>query len=59
MTNAERFQKYIDEHCKDCKHRSEELCDIRISFLDGVVTTKCSYFEREKNETEKKKKKNI
>ena len=59
MTNQERFQKYIDEHCKSCKNKDKDLCDIRISYLNGIVTTKCSYFEREENETEKKKKKNI
>lgn len=53
MTNAERYQKYIDENCKNCKHRNEDLCDIRISFLDGVVTTKCVYFEKEKSKTTK------
>ena len=48
MTNAERYKKYIDEHCKDCKHKKEDLCDIRISVFNDVVTTKCSYFERER-----------
>ena len=48
MTNQERFQKYIDEHCKDCKNKDKDLCDIRISYLNGVVTTKCSFYEREK-----------
>ena len=48
MTNAERYKKYIDEHCKNCKHKNEDLCDIRISYLNGVVTTKCSFYEREK-----------
>ena len=48
MTNEERYKKYIDENCKDCKHKNEDLCDIRISFLDGVVTTKCVYFEKRK-----------
>lgn len=59
MTNQERFQKYIDEHCKDCKHKNEDLCDIRISYFDGVVTTRCIYYERDKNEEKKTKKKDI
>lgn len=57
MTNQERFQKYIDEHCKDCKHKNEDLCDIRISVLDGVVTTKCTYFEKEKSKSQNNSKK--
>lgn len=48
MSNEERYQKYIDEHCKDCKNKDKDLCDIRISYLNGIVTTKCSYYEREK-----------
>ena len=55
MTNQERFQKYIDEHCKNCKHRNGDLCDIRISYLNGIVTTKCSYYEREKKDAIKSK----
>lgn len=48
MSNEERYKKYIDEHCKDCKNKDKDLCDIRISYLNGVVTTKCSFYEREK-----------
>lgn len=46
MTNEERYSKYIEEHCKNCKHKQEELCDIRISVLDDIITTKCEYYER-------------
>lgn len=45
MTNKERYQKYIEENCKNCKHRNEDLCDIRIIVQDGVVITKCCYYE--------------
>ena len=55
MTNAERFQKYIDEHCKNCRHKNEDLCDIRISYLNGIVTTRCSFYEREKKDAIKSK----
>lgn len=48
MTNEERVEKYIKENCKDCRHKNEDLCEIRISIVDGIVTTKCSYYEREK-----------
>lgn len=49
MTNEERYEKYIKENCKNCKHRrkEEELCEIRISVLNNVVITKCAYYERE------------
>lgn len=50
MTTAERYQKYIEEHCKNCKHRNENLCEIRISVLNDVVTTKCCEYERDKSE---------
>ena len=49
MTNEERYQKYIEEQCKNCKHKHEDLCDIRIKYFNEIVTTKCSYYEREKN----------
>lgn len=47
MTNNERYQKYIEEHCSNCKHKEEYLCDIRISVLNDIITTKCAYYERE------------
>ena len=55
MTNEERYQKYIDEHCKNCKHKNEDLCDIRISVLNDVVTTKCVYYEKEETKNISKK----
>lgn len=48
MTNNERYQKYIDEHCSNCKHRKEDLCDIRILVFNDIVTTKCVYYEKDK-----------
>ena len=47
MTNEERYKKYIEEHCKNCKHRKEYLCDIRIFAINNEVITKCDYYERE------------
>ncbi len=47
MTNDERYEKYIKEHCSNWKHRKEDLCDIRISVLDDIITTKCVYYEKE------------
>ena len=49
MTTAERYQKYIEEHCKNCKHRNENICEIRISVLNDIVTTKCCEYERDKS----------
>lgn len=49
MTNEERYEKYIEENCKNCKHRrkEEDLCEIRISYFNNIITTKCVYYERE------------
>lgn len=47
MTNEERFQKYIEEHCRHCKNKTKFMCDIRISAIDNIVRTKCDYYERE------------
>ena len=48
MTNQQRYEKYIKEHCKNCKNKKSNLCDIRISILSGIVQTKCSYYERDR-----------
>ena len=55
MTNEKKKKKYIDEHCKNCRHKNEDLCDIRISYLNGIVTTRCSFYEREKKDAIKSK----
>ncbi len=47
MTNQERYNEYIEEYCKDCKNRKDDLCNIKIISYDGVITTKCVYYERE------------
>ena len=54
MTNEQRYQKYIKEHCNKCKNKETDLCDIRIFVLDNTVCTKCMYYER-KDKSEKKK----
>lgn len=46
MTNEERFEKYIEEHCKNCMNRKTDLCEIRISVLNDIVTTRCVYYEK-------------
>ena len=47
MTNSERFKKYINEHCKNCKNNKTNLCDIRISVIDNIIRTKCQFYEKE------------
>lgn len=49
MTNQERFKKYKQEHCKYCKNRTKDLCDIRIAVKNDVIETKCVFYEREQN----------
>lgn len=46
MTNEERYQKYIEENCKNCKNKEKDLCEIRISVFNNIITTKCVYYER-------------
>lgn len=47
MTNEERFKKYVEENCKNCKNSEKYLCDIRISVIDNIIQTKCQFYERE------------
>ena len=47
MTNRERFKRYVEENCKNCKNKTNNLCDIRISVVDNVIQTKCQFYERE------------
>ena len=56
MSNEERFKKYVEEHCKNCINRKTNLCDIRISYINGIIKTYCTFYERELKETQKKKK---
>ncbi len=49
MIDEERYEKYIKEHCIRCKNRTTDLCNIRIFVINGVVCTKCVYYEREKD----------
>lgn len=47
MTNEERFKKYVEENCKNCKNSEKYLCDIRIFAIENTICTKCDYYERE------------
>ena len=52
MENLERYEKYIKEHCVNCKNEKTDLCDIRICtkyiHTPNVIETKCAYYERKK-----------
>ena len=45
--SKERYEKYIEENCKNCKNKDKDLCEIRISCFNNIITTKCVYYERE------------
>lgn len=47
MTNQERIQKYIEQHCKNCKNKDKFECDIRIFQNSGTIYTRCIAYERE------------
>ena len=48
MTNEERFKKYVEENCKNYDNRKSNLCDIRISCVDGIVKTYYDFYGRSK-----------
>ena len=50
MTNEERFKKYVEEKRKKCDNKKSDLCDIRISCVDGIVKTYCDFYRRSKQE---------
>ena len=47
ITNYASYEKYIEENCKNCKNKDKDLCEIRISVFNDIITTKCVYYERE------------
>lgn len=56
MTNIERLEKYKEEHCRKCKNKDKNLCNIRVFAIDKIIYTKCVFYEREQTERRKKKK---
>ena len=55
MTNQERIQKYIKEHCNKCKNKNKFDCEIRVFQNSNTLCTKCVNYERkEKGKTKKK-----
>ena len=49
MSNEERYKEYTEIHCKNRKHKKEELCNIRISAVEDRIETRCDGYEREKD----------
>ena len=47
MDFQERVDKYIKEHCKNCKNKNTDLCEIRFSRMDDVA--KCQFYKKEQN----------
>lgn len=47
MSTKERFEKYVEEHCKHCKNKCKNDCEVRIHNQGNIVVTKCDYYERE------------
>lgn len=47
MTNQERIQKYIQEHCKNCKNKDKFECEIRVFQNGDKIYTRCNAYERE------------
>lgn len=46
-SEKERFDKYVKEQCKNCKNKNKDLCEIRTSELNGIITTMCEFYEQE------------
>ena len=55
MTDKQRYEKYKNEHCKNCKNRNTDLCEIRISQINDITNTKCEYYKNESPKPWKKK----
>ena len=47
MSNEQRFKEYIKEHCKHCKNKDKDNCEIKIHQKVDVIVTKCDYYEKE------------
>ena len=57
MTNSERYQKYVKEHCSNCNNKDSDLCEIRIFTVNKTTTTQCIYYDS--NYIPKKKEKEL
>lgn len=48
MKNQKRIDNYIEEVCTNCKHKNEDLCEIRLLKINDMYVTKCAFYERDK-----------
>lgn len=46
MTIEEKYKEYIKDHCKRCKNRKTNKCNITISTI-LKPKVKCDYYEKE------------
>ena len=46
ICNDDRYEKYIKEHCINCKNKTSNLCDIRIIQNKDIIITKCCFYEK-------------
>lgn len=47
MEKLELNEEYIREHCKNCKNKYKNLCEIIITKIDDVTIAKCGYYNSE------------
>lgn len=50
MSEEERYKKYKQEYCKRCKNRTTDSCNIIVSSINGIIYTKCRFFEDERKD---------
>lgn len=55
MSNEERYQEYIKEHCENCSNSETDLCEIRVFACGNTIYTRCKYYAN-KNPIKNKKK---
>lgn len=48
MSKEEKFKNYKEEHCKRCKNKKKDLCNITIVTNNKSIKARCCYFEEEK-----------
>ena len=46
MTDKERYEKYVKEHCNNCKNRHTDLCEIKAS-KSSNVDARCESYEKD------------
>jgi hypothetical protein len=47
MTSEGKYAEFIKDHCKKCKNRKTDLCEIRMIAYQGKIKPKCAYYEKE------------